>query len=188
MSQQLNVKQQAFIEHYLICWSATEAAKRAGYSPKTAYAQGSRLLNHAEVKAAIAGRIAELKASADEVLMRLAAHSRGSIADFLTEAGDVDLNAARAAGKLHLIKKLKRTTRSDDDSHVYTTTEIELYDAQAATVQLGRHHGLFADRLEIVDWREEARKAGLQPEQLVTSFEQALLTGKVETDAGDAAE
>lgn len=188
MTKQLNIRQQAFIEHYLICWSATEAAKRAGYSAKTAYAQGSRLLSYAEVKTAIAGRIAELKASADEVLLRLTAHSRGSVADFLTEAGDIDLKAARAAGKLHLIKKLKRTTRSDDKDGLFTTTEIELYDAQAATVQLGRHHGLFADRLEIVDWREEARKAGLQPEALVTSFEQALLTGKVATDAGDTAE
>lgn len=188
MATQLNVKQQAFIEHYLICWSATEAAKRAGYSVKTAHSQGPRLLANAGVKAAIAGRIAELKASADEVLMRLAAHSRGSIADFLTEAGDIDLTAARAAGKLHLIKKIKRTTRTDDKDGLYTTVEIELYDAQAATVQLGRYHKLFVDRVEVEDWREEARKAGVQPERLVSSFEQALLTGKVATDAGDTAE
>lgn len=184
----LTNRQKAFVEFYLQTWSATEAAKRAGYSVKTAYAQGSRLLNYAEVKAAIAGRIAELKASADEVLMRLAAHSRGSIADFLTERGDIDLTAAREAGKLHLIKKIKRTTRTDDKDGLYTTVEIELYDAQAATVQLGRYHKLFVDRVEVADWREEARRAGVQPERLVSSFEQALLTGEVKADAGDAAE
>ena len=46
----LTAKQQAFVEAY--CGNATEAALKAGYSPKTAYSQGQRLLKNDEVKAA----------------------------------------------------------------------------------------------------------------------------------------
>lgn len=50
----LNAMRQAFVEAF--CGNATEAALKAGYSPKTAYSQGQRLLKNVEVKAAIAAR------------------------------------------------------------------------------------------------------------------------------------
>lgn len=50
----LNAMRQAFVEAF--CGNATEAALKAGYSPKTAYSQGQRLLKNDEVKAAIAER------------------------------------------------------------------------------------------------------------------------------------
>ena len=46
----LNEKQKAFAEHYAACLNATEAAKRAGYSAKTAYSSGQRLLKNVEIK------------------------------------------------------------------------------------------------------------------------------------------
>ena len=49
----MNPKQQRFAEEYLIDSNATQAAIRAGYSAKTAYSQGQRLLSHVEIKAAI---------------------------------------------------------------------------------------------------------------------------------------
>lgn len=49
----LNDRQRRFAEEYVVDLNATEAATRAGYSPKTAYAQGSRLLSHVEVAALI---------------------------------------------------------------------------------------------------------------------------------------
>ena len=50
----LNEMRQAFVEAF--CGNATEAALKAGYSPKTAYSQGQRMLKNVEVKAAIAAR------------------------------------------------------------------------------------------------------------------------------------
>jgi phage terminase small subunit len=50
----MNARQQAFVDHYNTCRNATESAKRAGYSERTAYSIGQRLLKHVEVKAAIA--------------------------------------------------------------------------------------------------------------------------------------
>jgi phage terminase small subunit len=49
----LNAKQRAFVREYRQSKNATESAKKAGYSPNSAHAQGCRLLKHAEVKAAI---------------------------------------------------------------------------------------------------------------------------------------
>lgn len=49
----LNEKQKRFVEEYPKDLNATNAAKRAGYSEKSAHAQGHRLLKHAEVAAQI---------------------------------------------------------------------------------------------------------------------------------------
>lgn len=49
----LNEKQALFVQEYLIDRNATRAAKAAGYSEKTAYSQGQRLLKHDEVAAAL---------------------------------------------------------------------------------------------------------------------------------------
>ena len=46
----LNEKQKAFCEYYASTFNATESAKRAGYSERTAYSQGQRLLKHVEIQ------------------------------------------------------------------------------------------------------------------------------------------
>ncbi|AEZ50846.1 terminase small subunit [Burkholderia phage DC1] len=51
---EITPKQQAFVDEYLIDLNATKAAIRAGYSPKTAQEQSSRLLSKPHVQAAIA--------------------------------------------------------------------------------------------------------------------------------------
>lgn len=96
----LNDKQQRFCDEYLIDLNATQAAIRAGYSQKTAYSQGQRLLKHAEAKIYIEARMAEkekeLIADQDEVLKYLTNVLRGksqseivvveNIGDFTSEA------------------------------------------------------------------------------------------------------
>src|SRR5262245_20640702 len=73
----LTLKQQRFIEEYLIDGNATAAYKRAGYTATghAAEVNASRLLSHAEVQSAIqaarAEQSARLKTSADEVLIGL---------------------------------------------------------------------------------------------------------------------
>ena len=51
----LNPKQARFVAEYLLDLNATQAAMRAGYSPRTAYSQGQRLLKDAEIQTAVAG-------------------------------------------------------------------------------------------------------------------------------------
>ena len=46
----LNEKQKAFCEYYAACLNATEAAKKAGYSEKTAYSIGNENLKKPEIQ------------------------------------------------------------------------------------------------------------------------------------------
>jgi phage terminase small subunit len=55
----LTAKRQAFVREYPIDLNATKAAIRAGFSEKTAYSQGQRLLKNVEVAAAIQKALAE---------------------------------------------------------------------------------------------------------------------------------
>src|SRR5262249_17102180 len=52
-------KQQRFIQEYLIDLNATQAAIRAGYSPKTANEQGARLLAKVSIREAIQAAMRE---------------------------------------------------------------------------------------------------------------------------------
>ena len=45
----MNDRQRKFCEHYAGSGNATAAAQNAGYSPRTAYAQGARLLRNPEI-------------------------------------------------------------------------------------------------------------------------------------------
>lgn len=54
--KKITPKQKKFADFYIECGNATEAAKRAGYSEKTAYSIGQRLLKNVEVSAYIAKR------------------------------------------------------------------------------------------------------------------------------------
>ena len=61
-------KQDQFIAEYLKDFNATQSAKRAGYSPKTAYSQGHRLLKKAEVQEKIQKAIEEVLETQKSIL------------------------------------------------------------------------------------------------------------------------
>ena len=60
MLNKLTNKRKAFISEYLKDKNATQAAIRAGYSQKTAYSLGQRLLKNAEIKIIIQQKQAEI--------------------------------------------------------------------------------------------------------------------------------
>ncbi len=70
--RELNSRQRRFVEEYLVDRNATRAATQAGYSKKTAYSIGQRLLKQVEIKAFIDSKeekiIEELEISQKYVL------------------------------------------------------------------------------------------------------------------------
>lgn len=56
----MNQRQIAFCEAYLASGNAAEAARKAGYSPKTARSIGQRLLTYADIREYLAERNAEI--------------------------------------------------------------------------------------------------------------------------------
>lgn len=67
----MNQRQRAFCEAYLLSGNATEAAIKAGYSPKSARSIGQRLLTFADIREYLAQRnaqiIAENTATLEEI-------------------------------------------------------------------------------------------------------------------------
>ena len=86
-------KKKFFADEYLVELNATQAAIRAGYSEKTAYSQGQRLLKDVDVKSYIQNRMAEkeeeLIAKQDEVLKYLTAVLRGDSKSHVLARDDV---------------------------------------------------------------------------------------------------
>lgn len=72
----LNEKQQLFCIEYIKDFNATQAAIRAGYSEKTAYSQGQRLLKVVEIQAgvkeAVANTFKSVGIEADRVIDEIA--------------------------------------------------------------------------------------------------------------------
>lgn len=103
----LNARQKAFADYYIECGNATKAAEKAGYSSKTAYSIGQRLLKNVEVSGHIAERMAEQQAkriaSADEVMEFFSAVMRGEKKDqFGLDASlDTRISAAKEIMKRH---------------------------------------------------------------------------------------
>lgn len=167
----LRDKQLAFVEHYLQTWNAAEAARRAGYSKKTAREIGHENLTKPDIRAAIEKRLSDMAMGADEVLSRLSAHARGDISHFVVTRKDgefsFDFSSDEAQAHLYLVKKMKQKRRlihrEDGDPIEEIETEFELHDPQAALVHLGRHHKLFVDRTRTETWEDdlvELLKAG----------------------------
>lgn len=142
------------INEYFHCWNQTIAYQRVyGCTYNAARYSAARLFANANISQEIQRRIDENAMTADEVLALLAEHDRGDMDDYLTETGEIDLAKARLARKTKLIKKLTNRrvvhTKGNDETIEDTTSSIELYDAQAALVQMGKHHKLFTDKQEI---------------------------------------
>jgi phage terminase small subunit len=70
----LNDRQERFVNEYLIDLNATQAAIRCGYSEKTAYSQGQRLLKNVdiqkEVRKAQQKTINKLEITREDILQR----------------------------------------------------------------------------------------------------------------------
>ena len=83
----LNERQKRFVAEYMIDQNATAAAKRAGYSEKTAYSQGQRLLNHVEIRELISDKLKSIEErlgiTRDRILEEYAAIAFANVTDYV---------------------------------------------------------------------------------------------------------
>lgn len=134
----LTDQERIFIDEYFLCgFNQSEAARKAGYSVKSARVQGHRLITRDNIRKEIERRFAEHAMTANEAIARLASIARGDSNDLLDADGDVSIRKLRERGKTHLVKKIKRTKRTypskgDEEPYTEERIEVELYDAQAA--------------------------------------------------------
>ena len=138
----LTKRQESFINEYLQCKNASEAARRAGYSKKSAASIGSENLRKPEISSEINARFASACMSADEVLARLSDFARADMREFVIvdKQGNPIGFDLRPGKPLYLIKKASVTDKG---------VTVELHDAQTALVKIGERHRLFVQRSEV---------------------------------------
>lgn len=143
----LTAKQKRFCDEYLIDLNATQAAIRAGYSPKTACEQASRLLANVKVQDEIAIEMAERSKrtgiNQDRVLMEIAKMAFVNIDDVIDlDTAKVKLTATKEDLACIQSVKIKPTEFG-------TEREIKLCDKKSNLELLGKHLGMFKDKVEL---------------------------------------
>lgn len=139
----MTARQRKFCDEYLISGNATDAAIKAGYSPKTAKSIGQRLLTFVDLKQYIDAELEKLHsakiADAQEVLEYLTSVMRGEhteqvlklVGDGIQTVTDIDVSAkerikaAELIGKRYALFSVKAESTSADqdalDSFVQAT-------------------------------------------------------------------
>lgn len=148
----MNARQIRFCEEYMKDLNATKAAKRSGYSKKTAHSIGPRLLEDVDIKKYISNlkrkRSDKAEITAERVLREIAKMAFSNLGDYITIQKDgtaeIDLrkltrNQAAALSEVTV----------DDDSLGGQKVKIKLHDKLKGLEQLGRHLKLFTDKTEL---------------------------------------
>jgi len=152
----LTPKQLKFVEEYLANQGhGANAAIKAGYSKKTAYAIASRLLKNVEIKKIIRDRtdkgLAKAQVTVERTLEHQAVIAYSDISDFLDfdEDGRPRLNLLKTPHMTKAIRSfgIHEPERIDEDSSVepreIRSFTLTLWDKNAANRSLMQHLGMF---------------------------------------------
>lgn len=144
-------KQKRFVEEYLIDLNATQAAIRAGYSPDTAQQMGSENLSKPVIKNAIDKAIADQSRrtgiNQDRVIQEIAKMA------FLNPVDVIDMDEATIKGEANrddtaCIASVKVKVIPGEGGNI-TEREVKTYDKLKALELLGKHLGMFTDKLKM---------------------------------------
>jgi len=155
-------KMRQFVDEYLIDLNGTQAAIRAGYSESTAQEQSSQLLARPDIRALIEqaqkDRVDRVQINQDTTVNELKTIAFSDVADFVIvkEGGVIEQRPFNELKKeqTRCVKKIKQTVRTAQSSdgaviHQTAVLELELYDKVKSLELLGRHLGIFNDRLTL---------------------------------------
>lgn len=154
----MNARQRRFVEEYLVDLNATDAAKRAGYSPRTAYSIGQENLKKPEVLAAIETakdeRAKRVQVRADEVLRELVAIVKTNPSHFTTDDdGRLALADPKDTESWRAVASVKQKTRiipqKDDEDIIEREVELKLWDKNSAIDKAMRHLNILATDVNV---------------------------------------
>ncbi len=207
----LSRKQAVFVSEYLQCFNAAEAARRAGYSERTARQIGQENLTKPYIQALISDRLAVIHMSANEVLKLLADIARADIGVFFKVSDEWmfhPLPTSEILDEKEVIddsdpeKPVKRISyrvrrvildldKIMDPQYSYLVKRfsdrgrrgmsIELHDAMRALELIGKYHRLFVERLE-VDHTLHVEGLEKALEKVYGGMSAGVLTGKYQAN------
>ncbi len=171
-SGELSGKQKLFCMEYLKDMNATQAAIRAGYSPKSAQMQSSRLLSNAmvsrEIEANMRNKLNKIEISVERVLTeiaRLAFFDPRKLFDAdgkPVHVSQLDDDTAAAVAGLDIV------TQGNQEIGFAEVLKVKLADKSRNLELLGKYLKMFVERIEhsgdvqVIDRILEARKRARQ--------------------------
>ena len=151
MAKKLTDKQQRFVDEYLIDLNATQACIRAGYSVKTANEQGAQNLAKLSIQEAIAKEMAERSKrtgiNQDRVVMELARIAFINPQNLINPE-DASVRPDATDDDLACIQSVKVKTM-DGAKGSSVEREIKLNDKMKALELLGKHLGMWNDKIDV---------------------------------------
>ena len=144
---ELNIKQQAFADEYIITGNATQSAIKAGYSEKTAEQQASRLLRNVKVDEYIRSRLEEIQnekiLTQTEILVMLSEIAKGSLLEYkevVTKKGEFVTNPNSDDGKKQLVY---------NENVELISVPPKTSDKNKALELLGKRYAMWTDKQDI---------------------------------------
>lgn len=156
----LTPKQMRFVDEWLIDFNGKQAAIRAGYSAKTAEATAARLLRNVKVQAEISRRQKDLQRRTEVTQERVVTElARVAFAD-ATDYAQVETRMIEKDDGTEVSYQtvtLKNTAELSPEQRAAISgikqgangIEVKLCDKIKALELLGRHIGMFNDKIEV---------------------------------------
>lgn len=155
----LTPKQQRFVDEYLVDLNASAAARRAGYSERTANRMASENLSKPDISAAIAAAVAErskrTQVDADWVLKRLANEADADLADLYDDGGNLlpmrEWPMVFRKGLVVGFETQHEVEGSGESARRLLVRKIKLQDRVKTVELIGKHVGVqaFREKLEL---------------------------------------
>ena len=156
----LTAKQIRFVDEYLVDFNATQAAIRAGYKAKTAHVIGAENLRKPKIAEEIARRQKDLQrrteVTQERVVMELARIAFANIADYIhvetqTRTKDDGTEVTYQTVMFNETQELSADQRAALAVVKQSVNgfELKLHDKIKALELLGRHIGMFNDKLSL---------------------------------------
>lgn len=156
----LTPKQAEFVEQYIIDLNGTQAAIRAGYSPRTANEQAARLLTKVSVRSALTeamkARENRTHITQDRVLQELARIAFFDLRKLYREDGsmkgmhELDDDAAAVLAGVDVVETMKASVEDGEIIHTPEfTKKAKVFDKGTALTLAMRHLGMLKDKTEL---------------------------------------
>lgn len=152
-TDKLTPKQALFVLEYLKDLNATEAAKRAGFSAKTAYAQGPELLKTphvaAEIERAKRERDERTQVKLDQVIRELARVGFSDVRALFNENGTMKKPHELTGDQAAAIAAIEVDEIGVDGKVVGYTRKVKFWPKNGALELLGKHLGAFVEKHQV---------------------------------------
>lgn len=186
--ENLNKRQQRFCDEYLIDLNATQAAIRAGYSEKYAHTNASKLLQNTTIKEYIEkrqqDRIERTEITQDDVIKELSLIAFANATDYskvvekplMVQIDGKMIQALDDNGKPIMYKTVENALTdelSEEQQRALSVIKlgktglvVQPHDKVKALELLGKHLGLFTDKVEMSGKLDTNPFANLTTEEL----------------------